>query len=92
MSRTRRIYNNPRLKKAQRFNLDDDMVHMRIGIPLTRRSWICMGHCPMCRDHNRDPKLIRKRKKEQFRFDLRNELKKYKKRTNEYAWKLERCY
>ncbi len=77
MTRTRRIYNNPRLKKAQRFNLDDDMLHLWIGIPLTRRSWICMGRCPMCRDHNREPRLMRKRTKERFRFELKDELKSY---------------
>lgn len=75
MSHTIRIYNNPRLKKAQRFNLDDEKMHLFVGIPLTKRSWICMGRCPMCRDHNRDPRLIRKRTKEQFRFELENELK-----------------
>lgn len=73
MSRTKRIYNNPRLKKAQRYNLDDGETHPIIGIPLTRRSWICMGHCLRCRDPNREPRLIRKRLKEQFRFDLKNE-------------------
>lgn len=75
MSRTRRIYNNQRLKKAQRFNLDDGKVHPFVGIPLTRRSWICMGRCPMCRDPKREPRLIRKRTKEQFRSELKNELK-----------------
>jgi len=74
MSHTMRIYNNPMLKKAQRYNLDDGNMHMIIGIPLTIRSWICMGKCPMCKDHNRDSRLVRKRTKEQFRFDLRNEL------------------
>lgn len=74
MSRTRRIYNNPRLKKAQRFNLDDGDIHIWIGIPYTRKSYICMGRCSMCRDPNREPRLIRKRKKEQFRFDFKNEL------------------
>lgn len=74
MSHTRRIYNNPRLKKAQRFNLDDGKMHMFVGIPLTIRSWICMGRCPMCKDHNRDSRLIRKRTKEQFRFELKSEL------------------
>ncbi len=73
MSHTKRIYNK-RLKKAQRFNLDDGDIHLFIGIPLTRRSWICMGHCAMCRDHNREPRLLRKRKKEQFRLELKKEL------------------
>ncbi len=75
MSHTNRIYNNPRLKKAQRFNLDDGQIHMFVGIPLTRRSWICMGRCRLCRDPNREPRLIRKRTKEQLRFELKNELK-----------------
>ena len=82
MSHTRRIYNNHNLKKAQRFNLDDrDIHHLMVGIPLTIRSWICMGRCPMCRDHNREPRLIRKRTKEQFRFDLKSELNDSKKIT-----------
>lgn len=79
MSHTKRIYNNPRLKKAQRYNIDDGNIHMRVGIPYTRRSWICMGHCPICRDHNREYRLIRKRIKEQFRFDLNNEMNVRKK-------------
>ncbi len=74
MSHTKRIYNK-RLKKAQRFNLDDGKMHLFVGIPLTRRSFICMGKCTMCRDPNRDPRLIRKRIKEQFRFELKEELK-----------------
>lgn len=75
MSHTRRIYNNPKLKKAQRFNLDDGKMHLFVGIPLTRRSWICMGKCRLCRDHNKEPRLVRKRLKEQFRLELENELK-----------------
>lgn len=74
MSHTKRIYNNPNLKKAQRYNIDDKELHLIIGIPLTRRSWICMGHCPMCRDRNREPRLIRKRTKEQLKFDLKKEV------------------
>ena len=76
MSHTLRIYNNPRLKKAQRFNLDDGGIHLGAGIPYTRRSYICMGRCRMCRDHNRDTRLIRKRTKEQFRFELKSELRR----------------
>lgn len=72
MSRTKRIY-NCRLKKAQRFNLDDGGIHIFIGIPYTIRSFICMGRCRMCRDHNKEPRLVRKRTKEQFRFDLKSE-------------------
>ncbi len=74
MSHTKRIYNNPRVKKAQRVNIDDGNSHMLVGIPLTRRSHICMGRCPMCRDPNKEPRLIRKRLKEQFRLDLKKEL------------------
>jgi hypothetical protein len=78
LSHTRRIYNNHRIKKAQRFNIDDGYIHTWIGIPYTRKSFICMGRCPMCRDPNREPRLIRKRTKEQFRFELKNELKDFK--------------
>ena len=74
MSHTLRIYNNPRLKKAQRFNLDDGEIHVEAGIPLTIKSWICMGRCKMCRDPNRETRLIRRRTKEQFRFELKSEL------------------
>lgn len=74
MSRTKRIYNNPRLKKTQRYNLDDGEIHMIVGFPYTRRSYICMGRCKMCRDPNRDQRLVRKRKKQQFRFELKIEL------------------
>ncbi len=83
MTHTTRIYNNPKIKKAQRFNLDDEtnkhpilgttMSH-QVGIPLTKRSWICMGKCPMCRDKNNEPRLIRKRLKEQFRGILKEEI------------------
>lgn len=72
MSHTKRIYNK-RVKKAQRFNLDDGEIHWFVGIPLTRRSWICMCRCPMCRDHNKEPRLLRKRTKEQFRLELKSE-------------------
>ena len=73
MSHTKRIYNK-RLKKAQRFNIDDEKMHLWIGIPYTIRSWICMGRCRMCRDPNREPRLVRKRTKEQLRFELKSEL------------------
>lgn len=43
MSHTKRIYNNPNIKKAQRYNVDDKEAHIIIGIPYTYRSWICMG-------------------------------------------------
>lgn len=82
MSHTKRIYNR-RLKKAQRFNLDDKGIHLWIGIPYTRRSWICMGRCPMCRDPNREPKIIRKRAKEQLRFELKDELNNVLEKQND---------
>ncbi len=74
MTHTTRIYNNPKIKKAQRYNVDDNKPHLISGIPLTIRSWICMGRCPMCRDKNREPRLIRKRLREQVRFELSKEL------------------
>jgi len=82
MSHTFRIYNNPRLKKTQRYNLDDIDIHpflgihinRQVGIPLTFRSWICMGNCRYCRDPNKDQKTIRKRNKESLKFQLREEL------------------
>jgi len=83
MSHTLRIYNNPRLKKAQRYNLDDvsDIhpllnmhISQQIGIPFTRRSWICMGKCPMCRNPKREPKLLRKQRKELLRLNLKEEI------------------
>lgn len=85
MSHTTRIYNNPRIKKAQRYNLDGEDIHpllgtyisQQVGIPLTKRSWICMGKCPMCRDHNKETYLVRKRMKEQLRLELKNEIGDY---------------
>ena len=77
MSHTKRIYNK-RLKKAQRFNIDDGKIHLWVGIPYTKRSWVCMGRCRMCRDPNREPRLVRKRTKEQLRFELKIELKDFK--------------
>ena len=74
MSHTRRIYNNPRLKKTQRFSIDDGDIHLWVGIPYTFKSWICMGRCPICRDPNREPRLVRKRAKERLRLELKSEL------------------
>ena len=73
MSRTRRIYNNPNLKKTPRSHIDEDEYIPR-GIPFTRRSWICMGKCPMCRDPEREPRVIRKKNAEELRFMLKQEL------------------
>jgi hypothetical protein len=82
MTRTKRIYNR-RLKKTQRDDVSlpvyvNGIRIYRSGFPLTWRSYICMGRCKMCRDYNKEPKLLRKRRKEQFRFDLKNEFKKSK--------------
>ncbi len=86
MSHTTRIYNNPRIKKAQRYNIDNlDDIHpllgthtsQQVGIPLTKRSWICMGKCPMCRNRDKEPYLVRKRMKTQLRLELINEIGDY---------------
>ena len=91
MSHTKRIYNR-RLKKAQRYNIhnsgyDKNGVRINdVGIPFTWRSFICMGHCPIHRkDPNKDQKIVRKRRKEQFKFDLRNESKCQEKEKEEYG-------
>lgn len=72
MTRTKRIYNNPRIK-APRYNIDDEELHLHHGIPYTKRSWICMGRCPMCRDPKRETRAIRRTNKEELRFRLRQE-------------------
>ena len=46
---------------------------VNLQIALGRRSWVCMGRCPQCRDKNREPSLIRKRTKEEFRYELQLE-------------------
>lgn len=78
MSHTKRIYNR-RLKKTQRYDLEDPIyvngMHInRVGFPFTWRSFICMGHCRMCKDHTKDQRSLRKKRSEQFRFDLKNEM------------------
>ena len=73
MSRTKRIYNNPRIK-APRYNIDDGETHIVHGIPFTRRSWICMGRCPQCRSPEQEPKAIRRRNKDELRIQLSREL------------------
>ncbi len=81
MSHTKRIYNRI-LKKAQRYNwdisgYDENGVRINhVGIPFTWRSFICMGHCPHHRDPGIDQRTIRKKRKVQFRFDLRKEFSK----------------
>lgn len=74
MSRTKRIYNNPRIKAA-RYNLDDGEVHIQHGIPYTKRSWICMGKCSMCRNPKREPRIIRRQNNRELRLILSKELK-----------------
>ncbi|NOR84535.1 hypothetical protein GQ473_00310 [archaeon] len=69
MTRTRRIYNNPNLKKTPRSHIDEGEYIPR-GIPFTRRSWICMGMCRGCRDPEKDPRAIRNKMKSQFKFQL----------------------
>jgi len=87
MSRTRRIYNNPRLKKTQRFYWDaPEIVDERggviipinnviVGFPYTKYRQLCMGRCSMCRDAKKEQRTLRKQRKEQFRFDLMEEMK-----------------
>ena len=72
MSRTKRIYNNPRIK-APRYNLDDGEPRICHGIPYTKRSWICMGHCPQCRNPEQNTKAIRRREKDELRIQLSRE-------------------
>ena len=72
MSRTKRIYNNPRIK-APRYNIDDGELRIAHGIPYTKRSWICMGRCPQCRNPEQEPKAIRKRNKAELRIQLLRE-------------------
>lgn len=83
MSHTFRIYNNPRIKKAQRYNIDDTNYlypslklrsYRMVGLPLTHKSWICMGHCKMCCDPKLEQRKLRKQRKEQLRFRLKEEL------------------
>ncbi len=83
MSHTLRIYNNPRLKKSQRYNLDDisdihPLLNMhissQISIPYTRQSWICMGKCPQCQNHKKEPRKLRRQRKELFRLNLKEEV------------------
>ncbi len=77
MTRTIRIYNR-RLKKAQRYNLhnplyDSNDVRINdVGIPFTWRSYICMGNCRKHKDRTKDQRLLRKKRSEQLRFDLKN--------------------
>ena len=71
MSRTIRIYNRLNLKKTVRYNVDDEEYHVPCGIPFTRRSWICMGRCPICRDPKREPRTQRRQLKRELAFELK---------------------
>ena len=88
MSDTNRIYNRKNLKKTPRYNLDDprftgnlkDVVRKglviphHVGMPLTHRSWICMGKCPQCRDSDLDPRHQRKIRQREFARTLSMEM------------------
>jgi hypothetical protein len=71
MSHTKRIYNK-KIKKAQRYNIED-INHNMVGFPYVRYGYICMGRCKMCRDSEKDQRVERKRRKEQFNLELRKE-------------------
>jgi len=80
MSDTERIYNRKNLKKTPRYNLDDPrfagdlkesvekglVIPHQVGMPLTHRSWICMGNCSGCKDHSKDQKYQRKVRQREF--------------------------
>jgi len=36
--------------------------------------WLCMGHCPSCRDHDKDPRHLRKVREREFMRILPHEL------------------
>jgi hypothetical protein len=97
MTRTRRIYNKPNLKKTVRLDLtkvgtkplsemtEGEMASyvndsLRNSISLKGfiyhpyASGLCMGHCQMCKDPNKDQKHIRKIRKQEFRKLLKSEL------------------
>ena len=80
MSNTIRIYNRKNLKKTPRYNIDDptitgdikEMIEKKlviphqVGMPLTHRSYICMGNCSSCKDHSLDQKRQRKIRAREF--------------------------
>ena len=79
MSETIRIYNKSNLKKAQRYDLDNPEENLvgknnyrHVGIPLTRRSWICMGNCKMCKDDANSTKHRRLNDKEIMKIEIKN--------------------
>ena len=59
------------MKKTARYNLDDGEYHIPHGIPFTRHRWICMGHCPMCRDPKEEPRAKRRQLKRELAFELK---------------------
>lgn len=88
MGHTIRIYNRKNLKKTPRYNLDDPrytgdlktsmekqlpIPHCN-GMPLTHRSWICMGKCPMCTDPDNEPSHKRKVRKQEFKKTIEDEI------------------
>jgi hypothetical protein len=90
MTHTIRIYNRKHIKKAQRYNVDDGLLHVISGIPYSRKSLVCMGHCKICRDHNKDQKKIRKQRKEQFRLSLKYEKESQSQLVTNYIFKNKR--
>ena len=79
MSGTIRIYNKSNLKKAQRYNADDlesNLVGINtyrfVGIPFTKKSWICMGNCKMCKDDANSTKHRRLNDKEIMKMEIKN--------------------
>lgn len=73
MSHTIRIYNRP-VKKAKRVNIDaGEIVLMGGGIPFTKKSYICMGRCPECRDPKLETRAIRRKNKEELRYFIYQE-------------------
>lgn len=56
--------------------LNDPMrnsVH-QYGFMYTPHGYLCMGRCPMCRDHTLNQRVQRKRRKMEFRRMVRQEL------------------
>ena len=85
MSHTKRIYNNPKLKKTHRHYWDAPEIiderganipinNVIYGFPYTKYKQLCMGRCKMCRDHNKEQRKLRKQRKSQFRLQLKEEL------------------
>lgn len=64
----------PEEKKEYIMNPLRNSVQKRGFIYHPYASGLCMGHCPFCRDRNKDQKHLRKLKKAEFRNQLREEL------------------